>query len=69
MTDSENFFYCNELYNRNGIVHKKSCVETPQQNYVVERKHQNSLNIIRSLIFQSNFPKIYWSYVVSNVCI
>jgi len=56
-----------DLYNKYGIIHQKSCVGTPQQNSVVERKHQHLLNVTRSLLFQSNLPKCYWSYVVNHV--
>ena len=34
-----------QLYRTFGIVHKKSCVETPQQNGIVERKHRQLIEL------------------------
>ncbi|KAM2926469.1 hypothetical protein FF1_043834 [Malus domestica] len=40
-----------------GIVHQTSCVGTPQQNGVAERKNRDLLEKTRSLMFQMQVPK------------
>jgi hypothetical protein len=55
-----------DFYNANGIVHQCSCVATPQQNGIVEWKHQHILGTARALLFQSNLPKGFFAHAVAH---
>jgi hypothetical protein len=37
---------------QNGIIHQSSCVDTPSQNGVAERKNRHLLETTRALLFQ-----------------
>jgi len=55
------------LFSSKGIIHQKTCIETPEQNGIVEHKHQHILNVTRVLLFQANLPFIFWNFVVLHV--
>ncbi|RVW35073.1 Retrovirus-related Pol polyprotein from transposon TNT 1-94 [Vitis vinifera] len=47
-----------------GIVHLSSCVDTPQQNGIAERKNRHLLEVARSLMFSMNVPKLFWGQAI-----
>jgi hypothetical protein len=49
-----------------GIMHQTSCVGTPQQNGVAERKNRDLLEKTRALMLQTNVPKHYWSQAIQT---
>ncbi len=57
--------YINKIFSdflkQKGILHQTTCINTPEQNGVSERKNRHILEVTRSLLFQSNVPKRFWS--------
>ena len=66
-SDNGKEFLFNDFYNSKGIFHETSYVATPQQNEIVERKHQHLLNVCRALLFQEKIRNIFWSYSLKLV--
>ena len=63
-TDNGFEFSMHDFYALKGIIHQTSCVETPEQNGIVERKHQHLLNVTRALLFQANLPHSFWCFAL-----
>jgi len=63
-SDNGNEFKMNSFFDSKGIIHQTTCVETPEQNGIAERKHQHLLNVARALIFQSKISTCFWSYAL-----
>ena len=53
-----------EFFASFGITHQTSCVQTPQQNGVAERKHRHLLEVSRALLFQALLLLRYWGECV-----
>ncbi|KAL5767159.1 hypothetical protein ACOSQ2_013942 [Xanthoceras sorbifolium] len=54
------FISLRSFFHDNGVIFQHSCVYTPQQNGVVERKHRHILQVARALKFQARLPTQFW---------
>ncbi|CAM8913556.1 unnamed protein product [Rhodiola kirilowii] len=62
-TDNGSEFFNNTVSHfliAEGCIHQSSCVYTPQQNGVVERKHRHLLEVARALKFNAELPDFFW---------
>jgi len=59
-------FKMDSFYASRGIIHQTTCVETPEQNAIAERKHQHILNVARALLFQGNLCEQFWCFAVKH---
>lgn len=55
-----------DFLSEQGTLHQFSCPYRPEQNSVVERKHQHLLNVARSLLFQSKAPIRFWGECINT---
>lgn len=53
-----------DFFLANGVVHQSSCVNTPQQNGIAERKNRHLLEVARALLFANKVPKYLWGEAV-----
>lgn len=54
------FLSLRSFFHDNGVIFQRSCVYTPQQNGVVERKHRHILQVARALKFHAHLPSQFW---------
>jgi len=54
------FISLRTFFHNNGVIFQRSCVYTPQQNGVVERKHRHILQVARALRFQAHLSTQFW---------
>ena len=62
-TDNGQEFLSNNIqkkFHDHGILHERTCVDTPQQNGIAKRKHCHLFNVARCLRFQANLPISFW---------
>lgn len=58
---------CQQFYKEQGITQQLTCVDRPQQNGRVERKHRNILEMSRALRFQAGLAIKYWGDCIQAV--
>ncbi|OMO54865.1 Integrase, catalytic core [Corchorus capsularis] len=49
-----------------GMINQTTCVDTPRQNGVAERKNRHLLEVVRALLIQAHMPLAYWGEALSS---
>lgn len=49
-----------------GLIHKFTCIHTPQENGVAERKHRHLVECTLTMLSYFKLPTSYWSYAIST---
>ena len=52
-------------FRENDIIHETTCVGTPQQNGIAERKNRHLLEMTRSLLLENKVPPMFWDNALS----
>ena len=66
-TDNAHDYFNSELGNhlsQRGVIHCSSCVDTPRQNGIAERKNRHLLETARALMSTKHVPKHLWGEAV-----
>jgi len=53
-----------EFITLDGTIHQTSCINTPEQNGVAERKHKHIVEMVCSLLLSTFVPSEFWGEVV-----
>lgn len=61
--------YCNkelrDFFDKLGIKHERSCIETPQMNGVAERINRTLMDLVRSMLTSTKLPPSFWAEATS----
>lgn len=53
-----------KIFSKQGTIHKRTCVETPQQNGIAGRKHRHIFKCGSMSRFQAHLPLTFWEECV-----
>ncbi|GJU46587.1 retrovirus-related pol polyprotein from transposon TNT 1-94 [Tanacetum coccineum] len=58
----------NEFFKEEGIEHKTSTPQTPEQNGVVERQNRTLVKAARTMLSASKLPLFFWAEAIATAC-